>query len=177
MKVRSNLIRLPADVLIALDYRYYTSFPSFFGQDYVDGVQFYTLRRTEDNQLSRRGTSGPARRRIRRYRGRFRPVVRVAKNARNALIADDEIAGHRREPRRLTSLSPCCGMSLTAVMTGTCARRIARSSAGCTRIPSKLAGWSFPNEMGKLFGEAPDAVWNESDARAIISAMHLQLNS
>ena len=29
VKVRSNLIRLPADVLIALDYRYYTSFPSF----------------------------------------------------------------------------------------------------------------------------------------------------
>ena len=28
VKVRSNLIRLPADVLIALDYRYYISFPS-----------------------------------------------------------------------------------------------------------------------------------------------------
>ena len=33
VKVRSNLIRLPADVLIALDYRYYTSFPSFLRAD------------------------------------------------------------------------------------------------------------------------------------------------
>jgi hypothetical protein len=47
VKVRSNLIRLPADVLIALDYRYYTSFPSFFGQTFVDGVQFYSSEGTK----------------------------------------------------------------------------------------------------------------------------------
>ena len=41
MRVRSNFIRLPLDVLICLDHRYYQSFPSFAGQIFTEGVQFY----------------------------------------------------------------------------------------------------------------------------------------
>ena len=35
----------------------------------------------------------------------------------------------------------------------------------------------FPNKMGKLFGDAADAVWAKDSAQAFIRALYLQLNS
>ena len=88
VKVRSGLIRLPADVLIALEHRHYKSFPSLEGQIFVDGVQFY---RSGDHKI----VNFPKQHREacaakeRRTGWNYRNVVRVAKNARNALIEDD----------------------------------------------------------------------------------------
>src|ERR1700680_954747 len=89
IKVRSGLIRLPADVLIALDYRYYKHFPSFEGQSFVDGVQFYTPEDREIVNYPKRHMRACAQKDL-WTSGKYRKVVRVAKNARNALLADDE---------------------------------------------------------------------------------------
>ncbi len=89
VKVRSGLIRLPADVLIALEHRHYQSFPSLAGQTFVDGVQFYPSGERRIVNFPKQHMKACAWKNA-RTAGNYRKVVRVAKNARNALIADDD---------------------------------------------------------------------------------------
>jgi predicted nucleotidyltransferase len=174
VKVRSNLIRLPADVLIALDYRHYTSFPSFFEQTFVDGVQFYTSDNTKIINYPKRHIRACARK-DNRVAGRYRRIVRVAKNARNALIADDEtqVRAGAAPSYFLESLlwnvpDHCYRHDLSQAY---------REVIGWLYENSgQLKSMNFPNEMAKLFGDAQDAVWNESEALTIINAIYLQLN-
>jgi hypothetical protein len=175
VKVRSNLIRLPADVLIALDYRYYTSFPDFFGQTFEGGVQFYTSEGAEIVNYPKKHIESCADKNT-GTAGRYRSVVRVAKNSRNSLIADDET------PVRAGSVP---SYFLESLLWNVPDRFYRDDLATSYREvidwlyenPGKLDGMVFPNRMGKLFGDAPDAVWNKSNASAIIAAMHLQANS
>lgn len=175
VKVRSNLIRLPADVLIALDYRYYTSFPSFFGQTFDDGVQFYTSKGAQIINYPRLHIRSCAQKNT-STGGRYRRVVRVAKNARNRLISDD------KTPVKAGSVPSYFLESLLWNVP----RRIYRDSleesyrqviGWLYKNPGELDGMDFPNRMGKLFGDAQDAVWNKAKAQAIIDAMYVQVNS
>ncbi len=175
VKVRSNLIRLPADVLIALDYRYYTSFPSFLDQTFVDGVQFYSSDGTKIINYPKRHIRSCLQKNS-DTAGRFRCVVRVAKNARNALIADNETS-----VRAGTSPS----YFLESLLWNVPDRRYSNSLEESYRQvicwlhenPGRLASMDYPNKMGKLFGDAADTVWNTSNAQLIIDAMYLQLSS
>lgn len=175
VKVRSNLIRLPADVLIALDYRYYTSFPSFFGQTFDGGVQFYTSEGAEIVNYPKKHIKSCADKNI-RTGGRYRRVVRAAKNARNALTADD------KTPVKIGSVPSYFLESLLWNVPDSCYRDSLPESyrhviGWLHQNPGKLDGMDFPNRMGKLFSDAPDAVWKKSDASAVIKAMHAQVNS
>jgi hypothetical protein len=106
----------------------------------------------------------------------LRRVVRVAKNARNALIADSEtnVAAGTSPSYFLESLlwnvpDSCYNDGL---------EQSYRQVIGWLHEnPGRLASMDFPNKMGKLFGNAPDAVWNASNAQLIIDAMYLQLSS
>jgi hypothetical protein len=102
--------------------------------------------------------------------------VRVAKNARNAIIADD------RTPVEAGSVPSYFLESLLWNVPDRCYRDNPATSyrqviGWLYENPDELDGMDFPNRMGKLFGDAPDAVWNISNAQAIINAMHAQLNS
>jgi hypothetical protein len=175
VKVRSNLIRLPADVLIALDYKYFTSFPSFFGQTFIDGVQFYSSEGTKIINYPKRHIRA-CRVKNNDTAGRFRRVVRVAKNARNALISDSETkVGSGIAPSYfLESLlwnvpDRCYTYGLEEAY-----RQVI---AWLHENPGRLATMDYPNKMGKLFADAPDTVWSAASARLIIDAMYLQLSS
>jgi predicted nucleotidyltransferase len=175
VKVRSNLIRLPADVLIALDYRYYISFLSLIGENFVGGVQFYTSKGAEIVNYPKKHIESCADKN-KKTAGRYRCVVRVAKNARNAIIADD------RTPVEAGSVPSYFLESLLWNVPDRCYRDNPATSyrqviGWLYENPDELDGMDFPNRMGKLFGDAPDAVWNISNAQAIINAMHAQLNS
>lgn len=175
VKVRSNLIRLPADVLIALDHRYYISFPSFFGQTFEGGVQFYTSKGAEIVNYPKKHIASCAAKNN-KTAGWYRRVVRVAKNARNALIADD------KTPVKTGSVPSYFLESLLWNVPEDCYHGDLVTSYRLVigwlyENPGELGGMDFPNRMGKLFGDAPDAVWNKSKAEAIISAMHAQLTS
>jgi hypothetical protein len=173
VRVCSNLIRLPADVLIALDHRYYTSFPSFEAQTYVEGVQFYASGTRKIVNYPKRHIKACARK-DRSSSGNFRPVVRVAKNARNALIADDGNGiEHGTAPSYYLE-------SMFWNVPDYCFR------GGITNAYSAavnwlndhrwwLFTWELPNGMGWLIGSTPDTAWSSSSARAIISALHAQL--
>jgi hypothetical protein len=175
VRVSSNLVRLPADVLIALDYRYYTSFPSFIGQEFTGGVQFYTSAGTEIINYPKRHIRSCAEKNC-RTGGRYRRVVRVAKNARNSLATEDE------SPVKAGTVPSYFLESLLWNVPNGCyegnLEKSYRQAVGWLHEnPGKLEGMKFPNKIGKLFGDAADAVWDKDSAQAFIRALYLQLNS
>ncbi len=175
VKVRSGLIRLPADVLIALDHRYYRSFPSFAGQEYVDGVQFYMPGGREIVNYPKRHMRACAQKHDRTAR-RYRRVVRIAKNARNALVADDKSqVGKGTAPSYfLESLL----WNVPNDRFGGGLELAYRQAIGWLHENTgRLAGLRFPNGMGPLFGDTPDSAWSRQKAQAISEALSLQLNS
>jgi hypothetical protein len=175
VKVSSNIVRLPADVLIALDYRYYTSFPSFFAQEFKGGVQFYTSEGTEIVNYPKMHIGACADKNFGTL-GRFREIVRVAKNARNALIADDrtEVSAGSVPSYFLESLLwNVPGHCYLDTLEGSYRQVI----GWLYKNSGELAEMEFPNEMGKLFGDAADAVWDEESAKTFIEAAYHQLNS
>jgi hypothetical protein len=172
VKVRSNLIRLPADVLIALDHRHYQGFPGFFEQAYVEGVQFYTSKEVEIINFPKEHIRACARKDD-RVSGRYRRVVRVAKNVRNLIIADDETG--------LTAGSvPSYFLeSLLWNVPDSCFRgdlpTAYRTVVGWLQENTdQLTGMKVPNQMADLFGQAQDAVWHESAALAFIGGLDLR---
>jgi hypothetical protein len=175
VKVRSNLIRLPADVLIALDHRYYTSFPSFEAQTYVKGVQFYASGTRKIVNYPRlhisacawkHGITG----------GNFRPVVRVAKNARNALIADD---GNSIGPGTAPSyyLESMFWNVAVSHLKGGIADAYHSAVNWLHDNSGDIDAWTMPNGVGNLIGDTPDTAWKKSSAEAIIKALHAQLTA
>lgn len=174
-KVRSNLIRLPADVLIALDYRYYTSFPSFVAQTSIDGVQFYSSKGTKIINYPKRHIRS-CRLKNSGTGGRFRRVVRVAKNARNALISDSE-ANVRSGAAPSYFLESLLWNVPDWCYTNGLEEAYRRVIGWLHENPGQLASMDYPNKMGKLFGDAQDTVWNAASAQLIIDAMYLQLTS
>jgi predicted nucleotidyltransferase len=174
-KVRSNLIRLPADVLIALDYKYYTSFPSFEAQASIDGVQFYSSKGTKIINYPKRHITS-CRLKNSGTGGRFRPVVRVGKNARNTLISDGE-ANVRSGTAPSYFLESLLWNVPDRCYTNGLEEAYRQVIGWLHENPGQLASMDYPNKMGKLFGDAPDTVWNAASAQLIIDAMYLQLSS
>lgn len=174
VKVRSSLIRLPADVLISLDYRHYRSFPSFELQRFVDGVQFYADGSRKIVNYPKRHIKACARKEV-RTSGRYRRIVRVAKNARNSLIADEEspVTAGAAPSYFLESLLWNVPDSCYAGGLDQAYRRVIRWLHENT---GRLGQMNFPNEMGRLFGDTPDTAWSLASARAIIGALCLQLD-
>lgn len=174
VKVRSGLIRLPADVLISLDYRYYRSFAVFPGQ-YADGVQFYTHSDRKVVNYPKRHIRACARKHN-QTAGSYRPVVRIAKNARNALVADGAVPiGRGTAPSYY--LESLFWNVPDGSYAGGPAQAYRRAVGWLHAESSGLGSMRLPNGMGALFGDTPDTAWSQGQARAIIEALHLQLNS
>ena len=175
VKVRSNFIRLPADVLICLDHRYYQSFPSFAGQIFTEGVQFYASGDRKIVNYPKRHISACARK-DNWTNGAYRRVVRIAKNARNKLSSEDGTGvGAGTAPSYfLESLLWNVPDERYGGNIETAYRQVVE---WLNNDSSPLGQMSFPSRMGKLFGTSPDTSWTKSSARTIISAMYAQLNS
>ena len=173
--VRSSLIRLPADVLICLDHRYYQSFPSFAGQIFTEGVQFYASGDRKIVNYPKRHISACARK-DNWTDGAYRRVVRIAKNARNKLISEDGTeVGTGTAPSYF--LESCCGMFRTDVIAAPPSTRTAKSWHGCTMIPARSGVWTSPTGWGNYSVARPIHPGANVSARTIISALYSQLDS
>lgn len=164
VKVRSGLIRLPADVLIALEHRRYHSFPSFEGQVFVDGVQFYRSGRHRIVNFPKQHMEACARK-DGRTAGNYRKVVRVAKNARNALIKGGEATPETAPSYFLECLlwnvpDPRFGRGLQNAYQSAIEWLDAQQG--------ELGTMKFPNGRGGLFGNTSDTSWNQNSAKQII---------
>lgn len=169
VKVRSNLIRLPADVLIALDHRYYRSFLSPSEQAYVDGVQFFTAKNARIVNFPKEHIRACAAKNA-RVGGQFRPVVRVAKNARNRLVDAGTAPSYFLESLLWNVPDDCFRADLPQAYRNVLGWLRANVGDEKHLKEQKL---KFPNQMAELFGAASDSVWAESAACALISGLRL----
>lgn len=172
VKVRSGLIRLPADVLIALDHRYYQSFLVFPGQ-YDEGVQFYGSEGQRIINYPKRHIRACACKDT-KTAGRYRPVVRIAKNARNALVADDATQVSRGTAPSYYLESLFWNVPDSRYTGGL--EEAYKRAVGWLHTDAGLGGLRLPNGMGALFGDTPDTAWSRSQAEDIIEALHHQLD-
>jgi hypothetical protein len=171
VKVRSGVIRLPADVLIVLDHRYYKRFPSFEGQVFVEGVQFYASGVREIVNYPKEHRNACAQKNV-WTAGNFRKAVRVAKNARNRLIADDDSSVHQT-----TAPSYFLESLLWNVPNDFFRGRLESAYprvVGWLKEQAQLGSMDFPNGMGPLFGQTSDTSWSRPKARQIIDGMYRQ---
>jgi hypothetical protein len=106
--------------------------------------------------------------------GKYRKVVRVAKNARNALVADDEAT---IKPGTAPSyfLESLLWNVPESCYRGDLKDAYRQAIGWLQEHPARLAGMNFPNGMGGLFGDTPDTSWSRPGARHIIGAMYRQL--
>jgi len=172
VRVSSGLIRLPADVLICVDFRHYREFEDLGHQQYDEGVLFYVNDRAVINHPKQHiaicgakdsGTSGM-----------FKKIVRITKNARNRVLDDWPVAMNRKTAPSYfiecllwnvpdTCYLPDLGDAYQAVIDWLTTNR------------GNLAELTCPNGMNTLFGTGPDTSWNEQGAHTLIDALHHQL--
>ncbi len=96
LKVAGNSGRLPCDVVPCMEYRHYTSFTGVGPGTFVPGVVFWSQpdQRKITNFPKPHYDNGVA-----KHQGtsqRFKPVVRILKNARNAAVKKGYLADARR---------------------------------------------------------------------------------
>jgi predicted nucleotidyltransferase len=172
VKVRSGLMRLSADVLIALDHRIYESFPSFTSQRYSEGVQFYTSADRKIINYPKRHVHS-CRRKNDSTSGRFRPVVRVAKNARNELVRDDRSVVHQGMAPSYFLESLLWNVP-DSCYRGDTAEAYRRSVSWLHEHHDSLADMSFPHQLAGLFADTLDTSWSMGSALTIIEGLHDQ---
>jgi predicted nucleotidyltransferase len=173
--VNSGLIRLPADVLVALDHRCYRSFPSFEKQSFIDGVQFYASGTRKIVNYPRRHMKACSDKDF-WTSGKYRNVVRIAKNARNALIAD------RDSPVEAgTAPSYFLESLLWNVpedrFNGRVEDAYGHVISWLAEHPARLGDMTFPNRMGGLFDRTADTSWSQPAATKIIGELHRQVSA
>ncbi|WP_254547367.1 nucleotidyltransferase domain-containing protein [Halomarina pelagica] len=90
LEVEASSLPLPADVVVCQQYRQYRGYQYIGDDDYEEGIVFWTQDGTEivnfpqqhiDNGATKNDSTD----------GRFKPTVRMFKNARNKLADDGEI--------------------------------------------------------------------------------------
>jgi hypothetical protein len=174
VKVRSGVIRLPADVLISLDFRYYRRFPSLAGQRFDDGVQFYESGNRAIVNYPQRHIDGCTRK-DNNTGGTYKKIVRIIKNARNALVSDDsaQVDASTAPSYFVESLlwnvpDSCYSVDFEQAYRRTVDWLYAKRG--------QLSGMDCPNRLVKIFSGTPDAPWKESQARLLIDALNYQLN-
>jgi hypothetical protein len=175
IKVSSGPIRLPADVLVALDHRYYQTFPSFEQQGFVDGVQFYASGTRKIVNYPRQHRSACTAKDL-WTSGKYRQVVRVAKNARNALIAD-------RDSSIETGTAPSYFLESLlwnvpeACFNGRLEDAYRQVIGWLADHTARLGGMRFPSGMSGLFDQTGDTSWSQPAAKKLIEALHCQLST
>lgn len=93
LKVIGGSGRLPADIVVCLQYRKYQRFRSIHDQRYVEGITFYALRENRwiINFPKLHYDNGTSKNAQYRTNGWYKPIVRIFKNARTYLANKDVI--------------------------------------------------------------------------------------
>lgn len=160
-----SLLRVPADILPAIEFRRYLAFPSLEGEIYEEGVFFrdaagnaivnFPKQHRDNGKYKNRATGG-----------RFKEVVRVFKNARR-----HESAELDREA------APSYYLECLVYNVPEDQFRFPLTEAYCNCLnwlaaqrDDELADFDCQNELVKLFGDGQDQ-WSPATAGRVIQAL------
>ena len=89
LKVARNSGRLPADVVVCLQYRGYHYFRSIYDEQYMEGIIFYSFRENQwvFNFPKQHYNNGVEKNSQSNTKGRYKSTVRAFKNARTYLVS------------------------------------------------------------------------------------------
>ena len=164
LKVVGNSNRLPADVVACIEYRKYKYFNSVNDQDYVEGMLFYTLREGREvvnfpKVHYQNGTEKNG-----RTFSRYKPTIRIFKNARTHLVKQGIIS---------KELAP--SYFLECLLYNVPDEKF---TSNCQNTFCNVVNWlletnmsSFvcQNEQVYLFGNTPEQ-WSSSNALSLLQA-------
>lgn len=160
IKLKGEGQRLPADVVVCMGYRRYTS-----QYQYVQGIKFYALqhKRWIVNYPKLHYENGAAK--SRRTGDRFKRTVRMFKNARNHLITEGKIS---------KDLAPSYFIECLVYSAPNPAFKLGfqdtYSDIVTWMVQNDLSGLMCQNGQIPLFGSSPEQ-WSLSDANALASAL------
>jgi len=159
--------RLPADVVVCMQYRKYLEFPNFRDQKYVEGVQFYVPSENRwiisypklhyENGVKKHSPSAT--------NGWYKPAVRIFKNARSYLIDHDKISSDVAPSHFLEGLI----YNVPNDKFGTSYQNTFYNILkwACNVDYSQIV---CQNEQLPLFGHTPEQ-WSEANAHQLISSL------
>jgi hypothetical protein len=157
--------RLDADVLVCLQYRKYRYFRSPTDQDYVEGVRFFTMREGREvinwpKEHYQNGVKKQA-----QTRDRYKPTVRMFKNARNYLVGRERLAGGLAPSYFVEGL--LYNVPATEFQDSFQSTYLAALRWICQQ---DLTSFTCQNQQLPLFGNTPEQ-WNTDQAIDFISAL------
>lgn len=160
IKIKGEGQRLPADVVVCMGYRRYTS-----QYQYIEGIRFFALqdKRWIINFPKLHYANGANK--SRRTSDRFKRTVRMFKNARNRLVTDGRI----RE-----NTAPSYFLECLVYNAPDFAFKIGFQDTYCDivnwMVQNDLGGLMCQNGQMPLFGPTPEQ-WSLTDAKALGSAL------
>lgn len=172
LKIAKAYNRLPADVLVAQEYRVYQSFPAYGAPRYIEGVRFTDRAgNTIINFPKRHRQRGEEKHAA--TRNSYKGVVRTVKNAR-AKARDDGLISTATSPSYFVEclLFNVPDEQFVANLRDSYFNVLTWLSQNFSTFE---AMWC-QNGMTKLFGPG-DTQWNTADARALVNALVQQWNS
>jgi hypothetical protein len=171
LRIAGGPARLPADVVACLQYRKYERLRSMSDQRYAEGITFYAFKENRwlvnfPKILCENGLRKDSQRRT---GGRYKPTVRVFKNARTYLVDHGVIAADLAPSHLIECLLynvPDRCFATTYQMTFLDVLAWLTESVRNGRYESCL----FQHEQLALFGDAPDQ-WLPDRARALLQSL------
>lgn len=167
LKVTGNPGRLPADVIVCLQYRNYRVFRNWYDQSFHEGIILFALpdNRRVINYPKQHYDNGVAKNAASSTGGWYKPTVRVFKNARSYL-ADHQVIRDDLAP------SYCVECLLYNVSNAMFVA--SRQQTYCNILnwlsAVDLSGFLCQNGITPLFGNSPEQ-WSTSNARQSVSAL------
>lgn len=165
--VKEGSNRLPADVLVCLQYRKYRSFPGYNSEKYIEGVHFFSSNgyRWVVNYPKAHYDNGVQKNSVYATKGWFKPTVRIFKNARTHLIHQGVIS---------ESLAPSYFLQCLLYNAPNSAFGGSYNATFYNILKwlndTDISGAICQNGELTLFGDAPEQ-WSLSSARAFINSI------
>lgn len=162
-----SLLRIPADIVPAIEYRKYLAFPSLAGQLYDEGVTFWDSAGGQIINYPKQHIAN-GRRKNANTGGRFKQIVRVAKNARR-----HESAGIDRD-QAPSYYVECLFYNIPDALYR---RPLEDAYRNClewlkAEDASNIRSWKLQNGLRRMFNGANR--WNVSDATTLIEKLNTQ---
>lgn len=165
IKVAGGSNRLPADVVVCIQYRKYQRFLSMGDQRYVEGIVFYTLRenRRVINYPKLHYKNGA--KKNKQTNSWYKPSVRVFKHARTYLVDHDAIA---------KDLAPSYFLECLLYNVPNDAFGGSYQETFCNVLSwlteANFEDFTCQNEQLPLFGETPEQ-WSMDDAIQLVNEL------